>query len=207
VAFAAALPGTATVVEDYLKLLGISQNLPDATRLGTKSELVAAVRDATVTLEETVRRRSKLSARGADLMDKALSFEYDRATRRLTRRPRIRLNSLKTETKRNEQDGIRLIAMGLMRGARNIFAHSSGSGKFYHCLNIVTVAEWVLRQIVGDGGTVAEDRTMFKLIIPKLHRTHDVEEVRASPSDEVTAVRCRTCNVEFAARWRPVITD
>lgn len=198
------MPATAHLVADYLNLLGIPDTLPDAARLVTKSELVAAVRDATVTLEAIVRSKSQFSTRGADLMDQAFSFEYDRATKRVTRPPPIRLNNLRTETKRNEQNGLRLIAMGLMRGARNTFAHSDGTRKFYHCLNIITVTEWIIRQIEGTIGTVAESRTMFRPVIPRAHRGHEFDDPGFSPT--VVGVHCKTCDVEFTTRWRPLIS-
>lgn len=201
------MPRTARIVRGYLSLLGISRSLPNAVRLIRKGELVAAVRDASITLEETVRRKTNLSARGVELMDRAFGFEYDRAARRVTRRPKIRLNNLRTETKRNEQDGLRLIAMGLMRGARNIFAHSSGTSKFYHCLNIVTTVEWVLNHIASSDGTVAEDRSMLRLSIPKIHRTHDISQRDSSPTDRTVTVHCNSCNVDFVARWRAVVQD
>lgn len=201
------MPWTRRTVSNYFKLLGVARTLPDVAPLVEKSELVAAVRDATITLEELVRRKSGLTARGADLMDQAFRFEYDRATNRIIRMPKIRLNNLQTETKRNEQDGIRLLAMGLMRGVRNIFAHSGGTRKFYYCLNILTTVDLICRQIIGDDGTIAEDRTTFRVMIPKEHRGHTYGELQRYSRGRTANFYCNDCAQNFRARLQVVIHD
>lgn len=200
------MPWTRRIVCKYLALSSIARILPNASRLLAKSEVVAAVREATIALEELVRQKSRLKARGADLMDRAFRFEYDRATNRI-HMPGIKLNNLRTEAKRNEQDGIRLLAMGLMRGVRNIFAHSRGTTALFYSLHTVAMVALIYHQIEGSEGTIAEDRTIFKPMIPKEHRGHIYQELYDKRHNRTAHFYCKDCAQHFSARLRLVIRN
>ncbi len=201
------MPRTKKIIQDYFGLMLIDNRLSGAVRLAMKGETTAAVREATVTLETVVRKKSGLNAIGANLMDQAFSFEYDRKNNLITRLPLIQLNNLSNETKRNEQDGMRLITMGVMRGVRNIFAHSNATSKFYYCLNIITTVDMLIEQILGEYGTIAEDRTNFKIEVPDEHIKHNYGEISSPPGKRITSFYCETCSLAFNVKWEVVISD
>lgn len=139
-------------LEQFFRIIQLSKKLEAAGSLALKSEPEAAVRDAVVTIETTVKEISDLDAlTGADLMAKAFSFKFDSQTNAVTVEPKIKLNDLSTISKRNEQDGVRFVAMGLMQGVRNIFMHSKGTKKLYYCIQTITTVDWILKQIEGWG--------------------------------------------------------
>ncbi len=120
--------------------------------MALKSEPEAAVREAVVTLETTVKEISGLvDLTGADLMAKAFSFKFDSQSNKVTGPPKIQLNDLDSVSKRNEQDGVKFVAMGLMQGVRNIFMHSKGTRKLFYCLQTIMTVDWILKQIDGWG--------------------------------------------------------
>ena len=144
------LPETIDYIENYFRIIQLVTPLHNAKNLILKSESVAAVRDALVTFENIVREKSGLSdLMGPDLMAKAFSFKYDNNTNAVTQKPRISINSLSNVTERNEQEGIRFLAMGLMQGIRNIYMHTKGTEKLYYCLQIITTADLLLKQVLG----------------------------------------------------------
>lgn len=201
----ALLPHTRAEVKGYFDLMGIGRHLPKVVQLVMKSELVSAVREATVTLEDVVRKKSGLSARGADLMHLAFRFEWNKQTQQLEKAPPIQLSNLATEAKRDEQRGIESLCAGIMQGARNIYMHSRATEKFYYCLHVVTLVDFLLEQIVGDYGTMAEDRTMFSVEIPVEHRGHKYS--LRDVSWEAETYYCETCQRTFRARKRVIIRD
>jgi hypothetical protein len=143
-------PDAANYIENYFRIIQLVDPLQTAAGLILKSECVAAVRDALVTFEDVVRSESGLSdLMGSDLMAKALSFKYDAPTDTVTEAPRIRIGDLSTVTGRNEQDGIKFLAMGLMQGIRNVYMHTQGSVKLYYCMQIITTTDLLLKQILG----------------------------------------------------------
>ena len=81
--------------------------LSDAVQLIYKSEFESAAREAFVTVENYLKKKSGLDAHGFDLATRALSFEVDKQTCAIKRAPLIAINGLKNESERNEQDGIR----------------------------------------------------------------------------------------------------
>lgn len=201
------LPHTKQVVERYFDLMLVNHRLSGAVRLALKGETASAVREATVMLETVVKKKSGLNAIGVNLMDQAFSFDFDRRTNSITRPPLIQLNNLSTESKRNEQDGIRLLTMGVMRGIRNIFAHTKGTSKFYYCLNIITTIDMLIEQIKGEYGTIAEARDTFDIKIPDEHVNHDFREINSSSKKRVSSYFCETCSIAFNAKWEVIIED
>jgi hypothetical protein len=132
------------------------ESLEPTLKLAQKGELTAAARQALITLEDCVKQTSKLKhLRGRKLMSEAFSFEWDGATKKIKKRPVIAINKLRTESERNEQDGIQHIAVGLMAGPRNILAHHHGGITIGNSLNIISTVAFVLHHISPDGTRVS----------------------------------------------------
>jgi hypothetical protein len=147
---------------------------------------------------------------GVQLMEEAFSFEFDNKTKMVTRPPRIQLNSLGSLTKRNEQDGIKLLAMGAMKGIRNIFAHSSHGSNYYYSISSLLVVDFLIATIQGEDGTLAESRTFYKSrSIPKGHSNHRYALKRRERNDKglVDVYYCETCSKEFKVRHPLIIRD
>jgi len=145
-------PKCAEYIKQYFRIIQLSVSLEKAADLILKNEMTAAVREAIVTLETTVRKVSGLENQsGADLMAKAFSFKIDQQTKKVIEGPRVQINDLSSIFKRNEQDGVRFVAMGLMQGVRNIFMHSKGTEKLFYCLQVISTADMILKQIAGFG--------------------------------------------------------
>jgi len=143
-------PNCIEILKNYFRIIQLSEKLAKATMLLFKSETTAAVREAIVILESTIRDKSELKDLiGADLIAKAFSFKTDSQTKNIIEEPKIKINDLSTITKRNEQDGIKFIAMGLMQGMRNIFMHSKGTEKLFYCIQVITTVDLLLKHIDG----------------------------------------------------------
>lgn len=144
------LPETINYIENYFRMIQLTRHLAGAKDLILKSEMVAGVREAVVTLETVAKEKSGLvDLVGPDLMAKAFSFKYDQRTNTVTEEPKIKINNLSDISDRNEQEGIKFLAMGLMQGIRNIYMHTRGTEKLYYCLQIVTTVDLLLKQILG----------------------------------------------------------
>ena len=144
------LPVTIEYIDNYFRIIQLVKPLEKAMQLFLKSETVAAVREAIVVLEETIREKSGLSGlMGSDLMAKSFSFKFDQNTDTITDQPKIKINGLSNVTERNEQDGMRFFAMGIMQGIRNIYMHTEGTEKIYYCLQIITSVDLLLKQVLG----------------------------------------------------------
>lgn len=139
-------------IRQYFRIIQLSKELEEVGNLILKSEMVAAVREAVIVLETLVKKLSGLNdLTGSDLMAKAFSFKIDPQTKEVTEKPKIPISNLSTVSKRNEQDGTKFIAMGLMQGVRNIFMHSEGTEKLFYCLQVITTIDFLLKQIIGWG--------------------------------------------------------
>jgi len=137
-------------IDKYFTIIQLSGELDKARHLFLESELVNAVRDAVITFENIVRKKSGLKDLiGADLMGKAFHFKFDPTTKRITEKPKIKLNNLLSISKRNEQEGIKLISMGVMQGIRNIYLHHEGNERLFYCLHIITLVDLLIKQITG----------------------------------------------------------
>ena len=116
-----------------------------------KGEWASAARESLILLEETVKGKcSRHDLKGKDLMAKAFSFQYDQKTEQLLKEPLIRMNSLKSSSERNEQEGIMYLSMGLMVGARNILAHSLKANDKFRAgtaLQIINAVGFILGEI------------------------------------------------------------
>jgi uncharacterized protein (TIGR02391 family) len=123
----------------------VTRNLhPELLRF-CKAELVAdnyfhAVLEATKGIAETVRSITGLASDGAALIDDAFGGDN----------PRIKINSLRTDTEQSEQRGFVNLAKGLFGTFRNPTAHAPKilwqmTGE--DALDLFTLASYVLRRI------------------------------------------------------------
>lgn len=109
----------------FFELYDLHPDLERAKSLLLKSEFEAAIREAAVTLENSIKEKSGLNnLHGKDLASKALRMEYDKATEKIKTPPLIAINGLKTESDRNEQEGFMMMLMGFFQGIRNLVQHN-----------------------------------------------------------------------------------
>lgn len=127
--------------------------LETAQRLLSKSEFEAAAREAFVAVETALKKKSGLDSHGFDLATKALSFEVDKKTGTIVKAPLISINSLKNESDRNEQDGIRYMLMGFFQGPRNLYQHRHIGSGASNSISIVIEASFFLRLLDGHSIT------------------------------------------------------
>lgn len=136
-------------LEHFFRMVQLSRPLFATRQLVLKSELRAAAREALITLESVVRRRADLPRlMGVELMEKAFSFPGDRSNKVL--RPRICINNLDNREKENEQEGIKMMARGVMQGLRNLYAHGTGTVRLYFVLEIITIVDFILKQVMSE---------------------------------------------------------
>ena len=148
----ALLDGTKKFIDNYFNRTNLNNELAEVKRLFLKNEYVAAARVATIVLERIIKRLiNEDKLQGSDLMAKAFSFDFDEKTNTLIKEPLIKVNTLQSISERNEQDGMKFICMGLMKGARNVLAHSIGHTLPFRCLNLISQIDYIIKEIVGSG--------------------------------------------------------
>ena len=96
------MPYSQEKLSSFFDIYNIHPALKDARNLLYKSEFEAAAREAFVTVETVLKKKSGLDSHGFDLATKALSFEVDKKTGEVTKPPLIAINGLKTDSDRNE---------------------------------------------------------------------------------------------------------
>ena len=143
------LEQTIDYLKNYFEIIQLSKELNNAKRLLLKSEFNSSIREASIIFENVVRQHSGLdNLYGAKLMSEAFSFKEDK-NGKITKKPKIYMNDLSTQTKKNEQKAMEFLAVGLMMGYRNIYSHSSGSHKLYYTVQIITFIDLLLKRIIG----------------------------------------------------------
>jgi uncharacterized protein (TIGR02391 family) len=144
-------PKTLTYIENYFRIIQLSKELNEAKRLFLKSEFDASVREAIIKLETIIKDKAGLKdMMGASLMAEAFNFKTDPKTKEIIEEPKIKINELSDISKRNEQEGFKLLTMGFMQGIRNIYMHTQGAGRLYYALQIITMVDLFLKQIDGE---------------------------------------------------------
>ena len=147
------MPKSLHKLRGFFEVYNIHPKLDDAVNLIYKSEFESAVREASITLENVLREKSKLDLHGFDLATKALSFEIDKKTGEFIKRPLVSINKLETESNRNEQEGIRYMLMGFFQGPRNLYLHNHiGSGPS-NALSILIEVSFFLHLLDGHSIT------------------------------------------------------
>jgi len=82
-----------------------------------------AILDVCIALEDHIKEITGLDLKGDDLMNNVFSFSYDKEQKKITKFPIIRINELKNETNRNEQQGFMFLCKGATAFMRNTKAH------------------------------------------------------------------------------------
>ena len=113
----------------------------------------ATAREAFVTVENSLKKKSGLDSHGFDLATKALAFEADKKTGEIKKKPLVAINELKNESDRNEQDGIRYMLMGFFQGPRNLYQHNHIGSGASNSISVVIEASFFLRLLDGHSIT------------------------------------------------------
>ena len=147
------MPYSLNKIKAFFDVYNLHPALKDAQDLIYKSEFESASREAFVAVETILKEKSKLDSHGFDLATKALSFEFDKKTGELTKAPLIAINDLKTESNRNEQDGIRYMLMGFFQGPRNLYQHNHIGSGVSNSISILIEASFFLHLLDGHSMT------------------------------------------------------
>lgn len=147
------MPYSLKKLKGFFEVYNIHTALKDAVQLICKSEFESAAREAFVTVENYLKKKSGLDSHGFDLATKALSFEVDKQTGEIKRRPLIAINDLKNESERNEQDGIRYMLMGFFQGPRNLYQHNHIGSGVSNSISVIIEASFFLHLLDGHSIT------------------------------------------------------
>lgn len=147
------MPYALEKLERFFDVYNLHPLLKDAQNLIYKSEFEAASRETFVVVETAIKTKSNLDSHGFDLATKALAFEFDRKTGELIKAPLIALNELKTESDRNEQEGIRYMLMGFFQGPRNLYQHNHIGSGASNSISILIQASFFLHLLDGHSIT------------------------------------------------------
>ena len=173
----ALMPEAIEIIKSFFEVYKLHPALSSAKRLIVKSELEAAARDAFITVENQLRKLSGLDLHGIDLATKALSFTYDQKSGTVTQVPHIAVNDLSSESKRNEQEGLRFLLMGFFSGQRNIYQHNRIRSGFSDSLTIVMEASFILYKLDGksmlDSGQWLPTKLSYSEIMERMPRLKD----------------------------------
>lgn len=147
------MPYSLEKIQGFFDVYHIHPHLSRAISLLYKSEFEAAARESFVAVETALKKRSGLDAHGFDLATRALSFEYDKKSGEIVKAPLIAINELKSESDRNEQDGIRYMLMGFFQGPRNLYQHRHIGSGVDNALSVVITASFFLKLLDGHSIT------------------------------------------------------
>jgi uncharacterized protein (TIGR02391 family) len=135
--------------------LPTSRSLEKATSLFRKNEFESAARTSLIIVEEALKEKTKVDSHGFDLVSRAFSYKQN-PQRQIIEPPLVSVNSLNTESERNEHDGIKLFCMGAMKGIRNIIAHSTAHIGPKTCFEIILISDLILDVI--NNGSITNER-------------------------------------------------
>jgi len=100
----------------------------------------------------------------------------------ITKQPLIAINGLKTDSERNEQDGLRYMLMGFFRGYRNIYQHNNVGSGVSNVLSIVIEASFILS--VLDGHSVTKNGRW----IPRKMNVKEIYKCMPNPFDRIRLI-------------------
>lgn len=147
------MPYALKKIRAFFEVYNLHPSLKDALSLIYKSEFESAAREAFVVVETTLKNKSGLDLHGFDLATKSLSFEIDKKTGEVIKAPLIAVNSMKTESDKNEQEGIRYMLMGFFQGPRNLYQHNHIGSGASNSISIVIEASFFLYRLDGHSIT------------------------------------------------------
>ena len=142
------MPYTQKSIEDFFEVCNIHPMLKNAKRLFLKSEFESAAREAFVVVESVLRSKSGLDLSGRKLASNALTFSTDKNTSEITKKPLIAINELRTESERDEQEGIKLMLMGFFQGLRNLYHHNQIGSGVSNALTVLIDASFFLHLFI-----------------------------------------------------------
>jgi len=147
---------TVNYIKKYFRIIQLSPLLTPCIGLLIEGKFDTAVREAIIALENAIKSKSDLKdSFGKELISKAFGFDYDQKTESIIRSPLIMLNDLSSLSKRNEQEGARLMLMGFMQGIRNIYMHGKGASNLYYAIQIITLIDTYCNTIIGLDKSIA----------------------------------------------------
>ena len=91
------MPYSKEKLQRFFEVYTVHPLLDTAVQLLYKSEFEAAAREAFVTVENSLKKKSGLDSHGFDLATKALAFEADKKTGEIKKKPLVAINELKNE--------------------------------------------------------------------------------------------------------------
>ena len=147
------MPYSREKLKNFFDVYNLHPALNTAVTLLYKSEFEAAAREAFVTVETFLKKKSGLDSHGFDLATRALSFEIDKKTGEIKQAPLIAINGLNNESDRNEQEGIRYMLMGFFQGPRNLYQHNHIGSGASNSISVVIEASFFLRLLDGHSIT------------------------------------------------------
>ena len=154
------MQNTLKKIKCFLELSLIHEKLEKAVNLLYKSEYEASIRESIVVLENYLRKKSGLDLHGTNLVAQSLGFEYDKAKRIMKREPKIKINSLDSESELNEQEGLKLMLMGFFQGPRNMYQHNNIYVPVNVILTLFLQISFFLKLI--DGGSLTKHAYVIK---------------------------------------------
>lgn len=117
-----------------------------------------AILNAFIRFIDYVKEITGLDLDGDDLMNQVFSFNYDKKQRRITKYPIIRINELKNNSDRDEQQGFMFLCKGAAGGIRNPKAHKLIlQSNPLHTLEYLAFASLLIRRV--EEGKVAQKST------------------------------------------------
>ena len=180
------MPYSIKKLKGFFEVYNIHAALTDAVQLIYKSEFESASREAFVTVENVLKKKSGLDTHGFDLATKALSFEVDKQTGIIKKPPLIAINDLKNESDRNEQDGIRYMLMGFFQGPRNLYQHNHIGSGVSNAISIIIEASFFIHlldghSIIQNGRWIPEEidyREVYKKMPKRIDRWKLVRQLK-----------------------------
>ena len=157
------MPYSLKKLKGFFEVYNVHPALANAIKLLYKSEFEAAARESFVTVENYLKKKSGIDSYGFDLATKALSFEVDKQTGEIKKAPLIAINDLKTESDRNEQDGIRYMLMGFFQGPRNLYQHNHIGSGASNSISVIIESSFFLRLL--DGHSITKNGHWIKTTV------------------------------------------
>lgn len=149
------------VIGDLFNRFYLPKRFKDAVRLYEKREYSQAARNAITKVESYLRYKSGGQVDVLVAIADLFSYDYDFNNHQMTRYPKIRINCLRNQADRNEQDGVKLLFMGLMKGVRNPLIHSDKKISAQRSFSLILICDLLLD--LADNGSIS----IAKKVIPK----------------------------------------
>lgn len=192
------MPYSLEKISAFFDVYKLHPSLEPAKRLLCKSEFESAAREAFVTVENVLKKKSGLDTHGFDLATKALSFDVDKQTGELKKPPLIAINGLKNESDRNEQDGIRYMLMGFFQGPRNLYQHRHIGSGVSNAISVIIEASFFLRLLDGHSitknGQWIPSKTDYREICSKMPNRIDRWKLLYLLKKRARRIKSTKCN-------------